>query len=452
MQLVNRYTEQKRMKNVLTGANTVFVVVYGRRSCGKSTLLRQMMERDDVYFVADRTESKHQIALFAKAVADKIQGFDKVIYPNWTTFFENLNLRLPRRTNIFIDEFQYLLKSDPQLPEVIRIMLDNKANKRFNLIVCGSSQQLMSGLVSDTSSPLYGRTNEVFKIQPMEPSVLRQTFHCSAVEAIEEYSIWGGSPRYWDFRLREKSLDEALKNHVLSPQSALYDEPVKLLLDDMRDITQSFTILSLIASGCNRLSEIAETIGKPTTSLNAPLDKLLSLGHIYREVSFSENIKNPKKSLYKIADPFLRFYFTFVVPNRSQIETGRIEPVLNKIQQQLPACVASTWERFCRQTVASTKFNGIAFKPASKWWGSPKNPTGLDIVAESVDGNYLLIGDCQWGEKVYGTKNLFRELEEKIASFPFPNNRTVLPVLFLKETDKREKENNVYTPNDLLYG
>ncbi|MDR2026973.1 MAG: ATP-binding protein [Prevotellaceae bacterium] len=448
MQIINQYTEQKRLKQALTNAGTAFIVIYGRRHYGKSTLVKQALEKDDLYFVADRTEARHQIAQFARVIADKVPGFNDTVYPNWTSLFENLNIRLQKRLNIFIDEFPYLLKSDPELPAVISVMLDNKWNRRFSLIICGSSQQLMESLVSDSSSPLYGRANEIFKIQAMEAISLRQAMHCPAIEAIEEYSVWGGSPYYWQLRLKEKSLEDALKSCVLSPQAVLYDEPTRLFLDEMRDTSQSFSILSLIASGHNRLSTIAEMMGKPTTALAAPLDKLLTLGYIDREVSYSE-IQNPKKSFYKIVDPFIRFYFTFVTPNRSMIESGMTDSVVSQIQKQFQAYVSHTWEHICRSAVSSMRFNGIAFKPAHKWWTSSKTLTGFDILSESVDRNYLLAGDCIWCEKVSGTKNFFQELEQKAASLPFLNGRTVMPVLFVRETDR--KENGVYTPNDLLY-
>ncbi|MDR2383310.1 MAG: ATP-binding protein [Prevotellaceae bacterium] len=448
MQIVNQYSELKRLKNALTNANTAFVIVYGRRNYGKSTLIRQALDKDDLYFIADQTEARHQIARFADVVAEKIPGFNKVIYPNWRTLFETLNLRLQKRLNICIDEFPYLVKSDPGLPAIIAEVIENKWNRRFSLIISGSAQQLMEGLVSNSSSPFYGRANEVFKIQAMEPSTLRQVLRYSAIEAVEEYSVWGGSPRYWELRSSEKSLEDALKNHLLSPQGILYDEPVKLFLDDMRDIAQSFSLISLIAAGNNRLSEIAEMIGKPTTSLMSPLDKLLTLGYIEREIAYSES-RNTKKSMYRIVDPFIRFYFTFVTPYRSMIEMGRTDYVVNQIQKQFQQYVLYTWERICRQAVSSMKFNGMTFKPASKWWASSKNPVGFDILSESTDGNYLLVGDCSWGDKVYGVKTKFNELENKAKLLPFLNNKTVIPVLFVREIDK--KENNVYTPNDLLY-
>jgi AAA+ ATPase superfamily predicted ATPase len=448
MQIINQHSDHKRLKNALTNTNTTLIIIYGRRNCGKSTLIKQTLDKDDLYFIADQTEMRHQIARFADAVAEKVPGFNKIIYPNWTTLFETLNLRLQNRLIICIDEFQYLVKSDPGLPANIAEALDNHWTKRFSLVLCGSSQQLMEGLVASTSSPLYGRVNEIFKIQTMDPSKLRQTLQCSAIEAVEEYSVWGGCPRYWELRLQEKTLEDALRKHILSPHGVLYDEPTKLFLDDMRDISQSFSILSLIASGYNRLSEIAEMMGKPTTSLMAPLDKLLTLGYIEREIAYSE-IRNPKKSLYKIADPFIRFYFTFVTPNRSMLEMGHIDTVVAQIQNQFQLYVAHTWERICRQVAGTMKFDGISFKQASKWWASSKQPTGLSVLAESTDGHYLLAGDCIWGDKVYGTKLRFKELEEKAASLPFLNKRTIIPVLFVREADK--KENNVYTPNDLLY-
>jgi AAA+ ATPase superfamily predicted ATPase len=448
MQIISQYAEQRRLKNTLINANTVFIVVYGRRHYGKSTLVKQALEKDDVYFVADQTETRHQIAQLANVIADKIPEFNKTVYSDWTTLFENLSLRLPKRLNICLDEFPYLVKSDPELPAVIAKVLDHRLNKRFSLIICGSSQQMMEGLVSDSTSPLYNRANEIFKLQAMEPSSLRQALHCSAVEAIEEYSVWGGSPYFWELRLNEKSLEEAFKNHILSPKGILYNEPTRLLRDEMRELAQLFSILSLIASGCNRLSAIAAAMGKPTTGLVAPLDKLVTLGYIAREISFSE-IQNTKKSFYKIDDPFIRFYFSFVTPNRSMIESGRTDNVVLKVRKEFQTYVSQIWENVCRKSVSSMRFNGIAFKPAAKWWKSSKKITGPDVVAESVDGNYLLVGNCTWGDKVYGTKTAFRELEEIAASLPFLNNRTVIPALFVREIDK--KETNVYTPNDLLY-
>jgi AAA+ ATPase superfamily predicted ATPase len=448
MQIISQYPEQKRLKQALTNVGTAFIVVYGRRNYGKSTFIKQALEKDDLYFVADHSEKRHQLSRFASVIAERVPNFDLTNYLTWDSLFDNLNLKLDKRLTICIDEFPYLVKSDPDLPAIIASMLDKKLNKRYSLIICGSSQQMMEHFVTDSSSPLYNHATEIFNIKAQEPSSLRQVFRCSAAEAVEEYSVWGGSPLYWELRLGESSLEEAIKKHILSSHGFLYNEPTRLLMDETRDAAQPFSILSLIALGHNRLSELARIMGKPTTGMVAPLDKLRSLEYIGREISFSE-LRNPKKSYYKIIDPFMRFYFSFVSPNRSAIEFGRTDIVMNMIRKQFQGYVAHTWENICRQAVPSMRFNGIAFKPASKWWQSSKDVSGLDIVAESVDGHYILVGSCTWGDKVYGSKTMFKELAEKAVMFPLLNGRTVIPALFVRETDK--KESNIYTPNDLLY-
>ena len=103
----------------------------------------------------------------------------------------------------------------------------------------------------------------------------------------------------------------------------------------MRDTAQSYTILSLIGNGVHRMSEIAARLEKPSTSLAGPLDKLIQLGYINRELPFGENERNSKKSYYRISDPFLNFYFTYIIPNRSLIELDKGEAVTNELKLML---------------------------------------------------------------------------------------------------------------------
>jgi hypothetical protein len=86
------------------------------------------------------------------------------------------------------------------------------------------------------------------KIKAMEALYLQEILKISAVATIEEYSVWGGIPRYWELRSMEKTLFKALERNLFDSQGMLYDEPLHLFLDDMRDTVHSFTILSLIES------------------------------------------------------------------------------------------------------------------------------------------------------------------------------------------------------------
>lgn len=55
-------------------------------------------------------------------------------------------------------------------------------------------------------------------------------------------------------------------------------------------------------------------------------------------------MKKCKKSLYKIADPFMAFYYQFVVPNRSFIELGRRFPIEQALTAHFSEYVSMQWE------------------------------------------------------------------------------------------------------------
>lgn len=452
LEFVDRISEQERLRKVLNRADSSFIVLYGRRRCGKSRLMKQVLRAGDCYFMADQSEATQQRVLLAKILSGAVESFDKVIYPDWESLFETFNLRLKQRITICLDEFPYLVKSSPELPAVIQKLMDKKDRLSFNLVICGSSQQLMHGLVFDSAAPLFGRADEIMKIKPMQAGYLQEVLNISAVEAVMEYSVWGGIPRYWELRLTEKTLFEALAYHLFDSHGVLYDEPLRLFLDDMRDTVHSFTILSLIAAGCNRLSEIAARLEKPATHLSAPLEKLLMLEYVERIVPFGENPKNSKRSLYKISDPFLHFYFRFVVPNRSFIEIEQTDMVINRIKEQFAGYAAWYWEKLCRASVPFLNIDGIKFNVASNYWGTPvKNkPIEIDVVAESQDGKYLLLGECKWQDKKPDVLRILAELEEKAALLPFAKDKTLVPALFLKNKQETLTSVIVFYPDDIL--
>jgi AAA+ ATPase superfamily predicted ATPase len=53
MKFVNRDEEQKRLIDALNGEDSSFVVVYGRRRLGKSTLIKAVLTAYDVYYIIE---------------------------------------------------------------------------------------------------------------------------------------------------------------------------------------------------------------------------------------------------------------------------------------------------------------------------------------------------------------------------------------------------------------
>ena len=440
MKFVDRIGETARLRDALSREKSSLVVVYGRRRLGKSTLIKRVLSDRDVYFIADRSEGQHQRTLLAKVIAQVFSDFDKLTYPDWESMFRAVNYRADKRFTLCLDEFPYLVEQSPELPSVLQKIVA-ETQLKYNLVLCGSSQNMMYGLFLDSTAPLYGRADEIMRLAPIRLPYIQEALGLDATAAIEEYSVWGGVPRYWELRESRSSLDDAMWHNILSGNGALFEEPIKLFQDDVKDIVKTSTIMSYIGTGANRLSEIAGRCDEPATNLSRPLKKLIDLGFLEKDIPFGIDEKNAKKSLYKIADPFMAFYYQFVVPNRSFIELNRRLPIDQALNTHFSEYVSMQWEKMCRDAVTGNLVNGVVYGKAKRWWGSVLNEAKkaeqveFDVVAESIDKKYLLVGECKWTTQENG-KQLTAELLRKAKLLPFANDYTIVPMLFLKSVPK----------------
>ena len=457
MEFVDRKKEFARLQASLEREKPQFIVVYGRRRIGKSTLIKKMMDfrRGDIYFLADRTSEPSQRQLFSAAVDMSIEGFSMANYPTWESLFVSLNRSIDHRITVCLDEFPYLVKSCPALPSILQKLLDDKKLK-FDLIICGSSQQMMQGFVLDSKEPLYGRADEIMKMSPIAPSFVSQALLCDAEQAVREYAIWGGVPRYWELRENYDSLYDAIENLMLTSEGTLHEEPSKLLYDEMRDTVQASSILSFIGNGANKMSEIASRAEKQATDITPQLSRLKELGFINKEVPFGEEEKKSKKGLYHISDPLLRFHYRYVLPYNSLIELGNSQAVLSMFKKTENDFCGHTWEELCRNYISSHGADGVLYGLASRWWGSYYNeqqdkflPVELDIVAESFDGKHLFLGECKWQEHIDAKEELAR-LETIAKGLPFAKNHEIHYALFLRERPKNPNVVRIYYPDEIM--
>lgn len=134
------------------------------------------------------------------------------------------------------------------------------------------------------------------------------------------------------------------------------------------------SILSLIGQGCHRISEIAARLGKPATALSRPIQRLQEMDLIHREQPFGEAERGGKPTLYKISDPFLRFWFRFVDIDRSRLGAGLVNAVAADMEAKLPHHIGEIWEELARASVTHLNLGGKTWGPASRWWGAGLDP------------------------------------------------------------------------------
>jgi AAA+ ATPase superfamily predicted ATPase len=351
--------------------------------------------------VADQSAADVQRRYLAEAVAARLPGFADVAYRDW----RGLLTRLARdaaavgwRGPFVLDELPYLVVVSPELPAILQRWIDHEAAELV-VVVAGSSQHMMQGLVLDGNAPLFGRAREILEVEPLSPRLLPDALDLGAMEAVEAFTAWGGVPRYWELANEvEGPLSRRLDRLVLDPLGALHREPDRLIVEELPPATEVRALLDAIGSGAHKVSEIAGRIGRPATSLGRPLKRLQSMGLVRREVPFGEDERSSKRSLYRIADPFTRLWFRVVAPHRALLATATQAGRLGLLGKLWPQLLGEGWEDLCRLLVPrldpGTPLGAIGpWGPASRWWrgGDPE----WDLVSRSLDGRRLLVGEAK---------------------------------------------------------
>lgn len=401
MQWLDRSAELRRLDRLARRRDGGTAVLWGRRRVGKTRLLLEWVAANNgVYFVADETAASVQRRRLAETLALRLPGFAEVEYPDWGSLLTRLardaraaGLRVP----IVIDELPYLVSASPELPATLQRFLDHDARQaRLVLAFAGSSQRMMQGLVLDRSAPLYGRATEAFAVEPLSPSWLATALGLrSAVEVVQHWSLWGGLPRYWELAEPFADRREAVHDLVLDPAGVLHDEPSRLLAEELPPAVNLRAILDVIGAGANKLSEIAGRLGAQATSMARAMTRLVELELIVRETPFGEPERATKRALYRLADPFLRLWFSLVAPRRAQLTQGGKQERLRLFDARAPHLEAASWEVLCRSAVPRLPALGHTFGAARRYWGG--SGPEWDVVA-AADRVHLL-GEVKWMAK-----------------------------------------------------
>ena len=422
---LDRTEERRRIDRLLDSREGMFGCLYGRRRCGKTRLLRECAEgrANVLFYVADRSDRSAQIARFLKEAEALNPAFGTATGRDWSAVMDLWLALAPRGAILILDEFPYLAEQDDALTSVLQRIVDKLRTTGQKIIICGSSQRMMQGFVLKASEPLYGRAREILPVMPLSFGWMKEAFpKMSPWERLKAWGVWGGVPRYWELQDGERDLWTAVRKNIASPLAVLRNEPQFLLLDDVGDVVKASAVLSFVGGGAHRASEIAARMSRPMTDLTRPFQRLTELGLVVKDVPFGAEA-NCKKSFYRIRDPFLDFWYTFVHPNWSKPDFLESKEDRRLFDGQYKPYLGGVWERLVLNEVQRKPLPGFSgrFRNAARWWGPglDRRPMEIDIVAESLDRETLLVGEAKLALSANDAVRVLAELEAKARQLPF---------------------------------
>lgn len=459
---IDRIDELATLENEYNRDNAAFVVIYGRRRVGKTTLINHFCEnKNAIYFLTTEENEAENRNAFKNLVSEKFNNelLASATLNSWDPIFKLIAEESRKeRLVLVIDEFQYLCKANSAFSSIMQKIWDEILQKEnIMLILCGSLINMMTSQVLNYDSPLYGRRTAQIKLKQIDFSFYHEFDESLSLDdQILQYAVTGGVPKYINLFSKKKNIYAAIKENILSTGSFLYAEPEFLLQKEVNEIGSYFSILKTIAAGNHKLSKIATALGVPQSNLTSYLKNLIDLDIVEREVPITE--ENPEKSkmgLYVIKDNFISFWFKFVYPNRSLIESGQSKYVEDKIKNNfIDNHAAYVFEDICRQSIWQLLSEGISFNRAGRWWGS--KDVEIDVVAYDSLGANIVFGECKYSKNEKGL-SVLESLQEKAKSVNWKkDNRNEYYVIYSKSgfTDElieyANEHNNIYLKETCL--
>ena len=237
---IGREQELRTLNQLYASGKFEFAVIYGRRRVGKTALISEFIkEKEAIFFTGVESNAKQNLENFSQCIMD-YRGNDSlgVTFPSFQAALESVfQLAKSQRIILVIDEYPYVAHAAKSLASTLQLLIDkhHAASKLF-LILCGSSMSYMEDQVLAYKAPLYGRRTAQLKIQPFDFfEVCRYLTGFSPTDKALAYGMIGGTPQYLQQMDARLSIEENIKRIFLSPASAIFEEPLNLLKQEVRE-------------------------------------------------------------------------------------------------------------------------------------------------------------------------------------------------------------------------
>ena len=423
---VGRTEEIRTLDRLYRKRGFQMVVIYGRRRVGKTTLVDRFAQgKPTLYFTAQQKSSLQNLALFSQVVYEFFaMPSETGPFASWSAGFSFVAQRAQEPFVFVFDEFPYAAEADPSLPSILQTSIDHEfKGSSITMILCGSNEGFMESDVLGRKSPLYGRRTAQMRIRPLDYlDAARMLPKAEPLDLVRYYATFGGTPYYVEQVDEQLSYEENVAELLFSISGLLYEEPLMLLRQELREPALYNSLMDAIGTGATRPKEIADRAGVDPSSVSKYLRTLEGLGLVCKTLPFGDNPLTSRKGSYGLADPLFAYWYRFVSASVGAIENGAGSAVaqVKASGSNLATYVGMQFEVISRQWLARQNAAGkLPFLATAfgRWWGTdPRSRTeaDIDVIAANKEEGQLLAGECKWREGFDESKALGL-LEERTA-------------------------------------
>lgn len=402
--MIGRKDELNHLYNLYNKNSFEFLVMYGRRRVGKTTILQEFSENtNSIFFPAREKNDALNLEDFSKVIQFHFDKTYIASFRSWEDAFDYIGSKANERTAVIIDEFPYIIDENPSVKSILQHVIDhNWKRKNIFLILCGSSVSIMENDIMGRKSPLHDRQTSSLEIKPfdyLESSAFFPNY--SNEEKLLAYGILGGIPRYLEAFDTNLSIKQNIATKIIGNGAYLHEEPDNLLKAELRETNIYSSILSAIANGRNKITTIADYIHEERSKVAKYLITLQTLRLVEKRIPCGEP-ETSKRSIYVIKDNFFKFWFRYEFTNNSYYAMLGEQNAADEIMNDISNLMGEAFEEICKEYIIRLAKQGkLPFIPyhLGKWWGANpaiKEQDDVDLLAIDRSGKKAIFIECKF--------------------------------------------------------
>jgi hypothetical protein len=273
--------------------------------------------------------------------------------------------------------------------------------------------------------PFHQRGTQL-KVGPLNPADVAEMAGLSAAEAFDAAIVTGGLPLICSRWRNGENLRSFLSRELGNPVSPLVVSAQLSIAAEFPDHAQARMVLAAIGSGERTFTNIARAAGGIAHStLTRATDLLISKGVVAGELPVS--LSPSKDRHYRITDPYLRFWLTFLGPHLPELDRMRSDLTLTRIERRWTDWRGRVVEPLVRDALARLlPAQDIPAAPVIGAYWTRGNDVEIDIVGadrEPVATQLLFLGSVKWLETRPFDEHDLIELQrhrDRVTSDPVP--------------------------------
>lgn len=365
------------------------VIVYGSKGVGKTSLLQEFCrEKETSYYLARACSDREQCFRWGRELRER--GLAVAGYPDYKELFSAAVSSLAAGKGVLvIDEFQYMVKNSGAFFDCLTEFADDLPEKEMMIVLVSSAAGWVENHLVSKIGSRATHISGFLKVRPLGLAQLRKLFpEYSMEDGLKNYAVLGGIPGYWmNFSPKLDARENIIRN-LLVAESRLHEEMEVFLERELREPAVYNTILSALAEDRNKLNDIYQHTGFSRAKISVYLKNLMELDLVEKVYSFeTAGRANAQKGVYRISNPYVRFYFRYLFPDQSLLQQMTPEEFYQ--QRIAPDFEQYTEAAYC---LACRERLGREYRTVGEWLGKTDS---IDIVAADGLGK-IVAAACKW--------------------------------------------------------